>query len=1065
MRSKFKWIFTLSLAFIMQLSFAQEKTVKGIVTDAQGPMPGVNVVVKGTQKGVSTGFDGSYAIKANVGDVLVYSFLSMSTVTRIVDASGVANVKMQDDVTKIETVVITALNVKKSERAVTYAAETIKGSTLTEARESNLVNALAGKTAGVNVVSSSGSVGASSRIVLRGNSTITGNNNALFVVDGVPFDNSTAGFAVGIANNAQAGNGGGRDLPNGVASINPDDIESMTVLKGPSAAALYGVRAAQGVIVITTKKGKKNQALGININSNISFSNPLVLPSYQNSYGQTGAPGTNFFQFTDGSGVTDDGVDESWGLPLDVGLNFVQWDSFKTGGGPKPWRSYKNNVKDFFDTGISIANTVSLSGGGESANFRFTAGQVKETGMVPFTDFQKFNISANGGLTLGKKVTANVNAMYFRDSSNNLPTVGYSGENVMQQFTMFSARNIDFPGLRDWRNLPLVPVGSTGQGAGLVPTNWNTQYQNNPYWVLENNLNGYERDRINGRVSIAYKITDKVTLSSGVAADNYSQVETTRQAFGSANTQFAAPTAAFGSFTLLNGKFSEINADVLLNYTDKITKDISFSLNGSTNLMTRVRQSIYAEAQNLQVPGIYNLSNVRSGTTPVYSNNYREQKINSVFGFGQISYKNWFFLDFSGRNDWSSLLADGNNSFFYPAISGSLVVTDALNLSNSNFPYIKLRAGYSKVGSLGGLTEYNLNDTVILTPNPVGSLGNIPNTEFNKGLRPETNTGVEFGLDLSAFNKRVRFGGTYYDQKNNDLIVPATVAPSSGFQQSWLNAASMRNKGMELQLGVTAVKTENFSFDVDLNFAKNENIVADLGGQETLLLGQQWGVTLLAKVGEPYGVLFGRDFQRDPSGNVIHLNGIPLRDDTQKSLGNIAPDWTGGANFNIRYKGFDFGTLIDAKIGGDIHSMSNGWGRYAGTLEETLVGRETGLVGAGVKSDGAGGFVPNDVVVGAQAYNQAAYGNGLESSSIFDASFVKLRQMNLGYSFNSKLFSQLGIDGLKVSVVARNLAILYKKVPHIDPETGFSSANGQQGQEAGQLPTARNIGFNVNIKF
>lgn len=1053
MRSKFKWIFTLLLAFTMQFSFAQEKTITGVVSDSNGPIPGANVVVKGTTKGVSTGFDGKYSIKAKEGDQLVFSFMGMSDVTKTVGTSNVINALLQDGSKQLADVVITAMNVKKSTKAVTYAAETIKGETLTEARESNLVNALSGKTAGVNVVSSSGSVGSSSRIVLRGNSTITGNNNALFVVDGIPFDNSTSG---------SAGSGGGVDLPNGVASINPDDIESLTVLKGPTAAALYGVRAAQGVIVITTKKGKKNQALGISVNSNVTFSNPLILPDFQNSYGQSGDPGNNnYFQFTDGSaGTTADGTDESWGLPLDAGLSFVQWDSFKYGGAATPWVSHPNNVKDFFDTGISIANSVTLSGGGESSNFRFSVGNSDEKGMVPFTEFKKFNLSANGGLNLGKSVVASVSANYFKDSSDNLPTVGYNGENPVQQF-IWSARQVNFSDLRDWRNFPLATAGA----AKGSPLNWNTQFQNNPYWVLENNRNTYNRDRLFGKFNIAYKINDKFTLSGGLATDTYSQRETTRQAFGSANAQFTAPTAEFGSYTETNRRYTEVNAEALLNYTTKFGEDFGLSLNFGGNMMNRVRTSLFGRAQNLQVPGIYNLSNVRSGTTPEYANNYAEQKINSVYGFGQISYKNWFFVDFTGRNDWTSMLAPGNNSFFYPSVTGSIVLSDIFETKEIGISLLKLRGGWSKVGGMGGLVEYSLNDVVTLTPNPVGTLGSIPATEFNKGLKPEENKGIELGLDFKAFNERLRFGATYYNQKAENLIVPATVAPSSGFTSSWLNAASMSNIGYELQLGFTPIKTDNFSFDVDLNFAQNKNKILDLGGQDVLVLGGQWGVTLDARVGQPYGTLVGRDFQRDPNGNVIYQNGLPLRDDAQKVLGTIAPDWTGGANFSIKYKGFDFGTLIDAKVGGNVHSMTYAWGRYAGTLEETLAGRETGIVGQGVMSDGAGGYVTNNVVVNAEAFNKAAFGNTLESSAIFDATYVKLRQMSLGYSFSKKVLEHTPFDGLKISVVARNLAILYKKAPHIDPETGFSSSNGEQGQEFGQLPSARTIGVNVNLKF
>ncbi len=1063
MKLKLNGILALFLMLFVQLAVAQDKTSSGVVTDQSGlPIPGVNVLIKGSKTGTQTDFDGKFKVADAMGKTLVFSYQGMKT--QEAAAGSNMRVKMSDDSVQLEGVVVTALGIKKSEKAIGYAAQSIKGSSITEARESNLVNALSGKIAGVQITNSSGAVGASSRIVLRGASSITGNNQALFVVDGVPFDNSAGSSGLrGIALSGQAGSGGGRDLPNGVASINPDDIESITVLKGPNAAALYGIRAAQGVVIITTKKGKEgSKNLGISFNSNITFSNPLLLPSFQNSYGQSGDPANDdFFQFTDGSsGITPDGTDESWGLPLDRGLSFVQWDSFKYGGAASPWISHPDNVKDFFDTGIDQTNTLSLSGGGEASSFRFSVGNTDQKGMIPFTDFKKFNVSGNGSLKLGEKVTGTLSVNYFNDKSNNLPTVGYTGENVVQQF-IWSARNVNFTDLRDWRNLPLT-TGGAGVG---TPLNWNTQFQNNPYWVLENNVNTYDRDRVNGRAGMSYNFAKGLTISGGVAMDHYSQIETTRQAFGSAQNQFGAGTAPNGSYTNLTKRYSEINSDFLLNYTTKLTEDIGFTMNFGGNQMKRIRTFIYGRASELELPNLYNLSNVKGGVPALYLNDYNEQRINSLFGFGQISYKDWLFVDFTGRNDWASVLPKTNNSFFYPSVTGSLVLSEIFNTKDYKIDLLKLRGGWSKVGSTGALTAYNLNDTFGLVPGVYGNLGNVPNTEFNNQLKPESVTGTEFGLDLNAFKNRLRFAATYYVQKSRDLLLPVDPSSTSGFLFSWQNAADMDNKGIELQLGVTLLKAKDFSFDVDLNYAKNDNTVVSLGGPDSIELGNQWGISLQAIPGQPYGSLVGRDFERDTSGNVIYENGLPLINSTLKSIGNIAPDFTGGANFTLKYKNIDVSTLIDAKIGGDIHSMSYSWGRYAGTLEETLIGREGGVVGNGVTSDGNGGFIPNNVVVNAKAFNQASYSNDVESSAIFDASYVKLRQVSMGYSFSKKMLQGSSIDGLKISVVARNLAILYKKAPHIDPESAFSSANGEQGQEFGQLPSARTIGFNVNVKF
>ena len=1041
MKTKFSGILTLLLAFVVQLTFAQEKTISGTVSDESGlPLPGVNIIVKGTTTGTQTDFDGKYTIKANTGDVLTYSYVGLKAQEKTVGASTTINVTMLEDAAVLDEVVVTALGIKREEKALGYSVQSIKGDGLTEARESNISNAISGKVAGVQVTGTSGSVGASSRIVLRGNSSITGNNEPLYVVDGVPIDNRSFG---------NAGSGGGVDLPNGAADINPDDIESISVLKGPNAAALYGLRAGNGVIVITTKKGSGAKKFSISVNSNLTFSNPLILPDYQNSYGQGGD--TSYFEFVDGAGGgVGDGVDESWGPALDSGLEFIQWNSQLNGGVPLPWRSYPDNVKDFLDTGLNISNNVSLS----TDKVRLSIGNSEEKGMVPFTELKKTTIGFNGTLDLGDRFTASVSATYFNIDSDNLPISGYNNENPFQQF-IWSARNVNFSELRDWRNFPLAPAGTAAEG---TPLNWNHNFQNNPYWVLETNRNTLEKDRLVGTIDLAYQLNDWLALSAKVGTDFYNQFETSRQAKGSNN-------APDGTYFEIQRRFEEINSSVLISINKDINEDFSFSLNLGANQMKREYNSTSGFLPALELPNLYNLSNLQTGATPTLGNNDNNQEINSVYGYGQIAFKNFFFIDFTARNDWASILPVDNNSFFYPSVSGSLVLTDALDIKSDAVNFLKLRGGWSKVGSTGALGAYNINPTFGLGNTGFGNQASLPNTQFNPNLKAETVTGVEFGIDGKFFNNRLRLGATYYDQKSEDLLVPIQVSAATGFTSVWDNVADMTNKGIEIQLGGTILESEDFSFDIDLNWAQNKNEVTSLGELDSYLLGGQWGVNLEARPGQPYGVIVGRDFERDPSGQVIYENGLPVVDQTYKVLGDIAPDWTGGANFAIRYKNFDFSALVDAKIGGEVHSMTYAWGRYAGTLEESLIGRETGVVGNGVMSDGNGGFVPNNVVVPAKVFNQASYNNDVESSSVFDASYVKLRQITLGYSLPKRFLKNTPIESLKFSVVGRNLAILYKKAPHIDPETGFSSANGEQGQEFGQYPSARNIGFNVNLKF
>ena len=1040
MKTKFRIILTLFLAFTVQLSFAQQLTVTGTVSDDSGmPLIGATVAIAGTSTGTTSDFDGNYSIKANEGDVLSVSYVGYSSQDITVGTSTTVNVTLAAD-NSLEEVVVTALGIKRDEKALGYSVQSIKGEGMTEARESNISNALSGKIAGVQVTGTSGSVGASSRIVLRGNASITGNNEPLYVVDGVPIDNRSFG---------NAGSGGGVDLPNGAADINPDDIESVTVLKGPNAAALYGLRAGNGVIVITTKRGTAGKKFSVSVNSNITFSNPLLLPNYQNSYGQGGDP--SYFEYVNGaSGGVGDGVDESWGPPLDVGLEFVQWDSQLYSGQPLPWVSRPNNVRDFLDTGVNTSNNVSLS----NENFRLSIGNSEELGMVPNTSLEKITIGLSGSIELGERMNAAVSLNYFNIDSGNLPISGYNNENPFQQF-IWSARNVDFQSLRDWRSFPLAPVGTAAEG---TPLNWNHNFQNNPYWVLETNLNTFSKDRLIGSIDLNYDLTDWMSLSTKIGTDSYSQLETQRQAIGSNNAQN-------GSYYEVQRRFEEINASALLTINKAISEDIGFSLSVGGNQMRRTYNAISGYLPSLELPNLYNLSNLQTGATASLSSNLSEQEISSAYAYGQFSYKEMVFLDFTARNDWASILPVANNSFFYPSVAGSLLISKMVDLSAAKIDFLKVRGGWSEVGSTGALGAYAINSTFGLANTGFGNQGYSPNTQYNPNLKAETVTGVEFGLDARLFANRVRLSATYYDQLSEDLLVPIQVSSSTGFTNSWDNIADMSNKGIELQIGATIIDKGDFSFDFDLNWAKNESEVTSLGGLDTYVLGQQWGVSLEARPGLPYGSIVGRDFSRTADGQVIYSNGLPVIDSTQKVLGNIAPDWTGGANFSFKYKNFSLAALVDAKIGGDVHSMTYSWGRYAGTLEESLIGRETGVVGNGVRADGNGGFVPNDVTVSAKSFNQASYSNSVESSAIFDASYVKLRQVTFGYSLPSKFLDRLPFESMKVSVVGRNLALLYKNAPHIDPETGFSSSNGEQGQEFGQYPSARTIGFNVNLKF
>lgn len=1041
--------FTLILSMVL-LTFSTvlaQKAITGTVTDEGGePLIGANVTVKGSEGlGTITEFDGTYSISANEGDVIKVTYTGYTDAEQTVGASSTLDFTLAEGVL-LENVVVTALNISRDEKSIGYAVETVDGDEITQARESNLVNALSGRVAGAQITSSSGAVGSSSRIVLRGATSITGNNQALFVVDGVPVSNSTAG--------SSADGFGGFEVPNGIADINPDDIETITILKGPNAAALYGAQASSGVIVITTKSGSSRKGVGVTFNSSTTFENPLVLPDFQNSYGQGG--NQEYFEFIDGSSG-DGGIDESWGPALDAGLEFIQWNSYQNGGAPLPWVSQPDNIKDFYDTGVTTSNNLSFTGGNDAANFRLSLGMNNQKGMIPNTDFKKYSISGNSRIKLTEKLSAGLTINYIKSKSGNLPTSGYDNENPVQQM-IWSGRNVDFTALKDYNNLPLSADGTAAEG---TPLNWNTVFQNNPYWVLDNNLNKFDKDRVMGNVNLTYELLKGLSVRGKTSLDSYNQFVTVQKSIGS--NEFSE-----GFYSESTRKVSILNNELLLSYERNITEDLDFNVNLGGNMRYTNVKSLYGEATQLELPNLYNLSNVKSGVTPIIASGISNKRVNSVFGFGQLGYKNAIYLDFTLRNDWFSTLPDGNNSFLYPSVTMSAVISELIDINSNVLSFLKIRGGWSLVGSDGGIQPYQSTNSYEFS-DAFGDVSQafFPNQLNDPNLKPETTRGIEFGVDARLFNDRLSLDVTYYDQLSKDLILGVQTDPASGFSSRLTNIGDMSNKGIELQVGIVPVKTKDFRLGLDFNFAKNINKVTDLGDVTTQVLGGQWNTEVQAVVGEAYGVLFGPAYDRNDAGDIIYEDGLP-KIGANKVLGNVTPDWTGGVTLNLSYKGISFNSIIDAKIGGDIFTMTNTWGRYAGVLEETMLGRETGIVGVGsmnIGTDESPEWVPNNIVVPAESWNKRAYSNSVSEGSVFDASYVKWRQLMIGYSFPKKWMDKTPFMNAEISFVARNLAILHRNVPHIDPESAFSSSNGNQGLEFGQLPSARSMGFNLKFSF
>lgn len=1045
------WLLGLLLA-ISQV-YGQGRTVSGTVTDATtgDPLIGVNVMVKGTTTGTATDLDGNFSLQVpDANAVLEFSYVGYVTIERQAN-SNVINISLSEDAELLDEVVVTALGVTKAEKAITYNSQMVKGDDINKARENNIVNSLAGKIAGAQITNSSGAPGASTRIVLRGASSLTGNNQPLFVVDGIPIDNTNWGDATAS---------GGVDLPNGIASLNADDIENVTVLAGAKAAALYGVRASNGVILITTKKGKFTTSakpqIGVELNSSLTFETPFRLPNFQNSYGQ--GPNNTFFDWNNGNG--DGSVDESWGPPLDKGLEFVQWNSYQNGGKPMPWVSQPNNIKDLYELGMTWNNSVALSGASDKSTFRLSFGNLNQKGMIYNTDYNRYTVGLNSSYKLTDKLIPEFSLNYVKEKSENLPQMGYASENFVQQ-TIWSGRNVDFNALKDWRNLPLAPESSAAAG---TPINWNVLYQNNPFWVLDNNLNGYNKDRIIGNVNIAYHINDHFFVKGTTGTDFYALNTSTQKAIGT--NEFLD-----GYYNEAQRKFYEMNSQLLAGYTQNFLNNrLGVSLTAAGNLMQQRYNFLSGTANALEIPGVYNLSNIKSGNSPVVESRVEKNNLNTLKALGEFSWDSWVYVDASVTNDWSSRLPAENNSFLSYSIGASFVPSKFVK-NQDKFSFLKVNAAYSSVGGFGALIPYRTVQTYDIRQDiPFTSLlMSDPATLNNPNLKPERTNEWEVGAELKLFNGRVGIKSTYYNKTSKDLLLQVQTSAASGYTTAWKNAGEMKNKGVTLNADFALLDKKDYKINVNLNWSKNKNEVVSVGeGQNSLLLGTNWDMTLEAKVGEPYASLVGRSFQRDDNGNIVYLNGLPVVNQTRKTLGTTQEKWRGGLGIEFYVKGLTISTLFDAKIGGDVHSMTYTWGRYAGTLEETLLGRESGIVGNGVKNVGTDQepvYVTNDIVVPAKTYNQSVYGNNNSENGIFSSSYIKWRQLIASYDLPAKLFVKSKISTVSIGLVARNLMLLYSRVPHIDPETAFSNANGGQGQEFGQLPSARSIGVNFNIKF
>ncbi|MEO8721107.1 MAG: SusC/RagA family TonB-linked outer membrane protein [Ginsengibacter sp.] len=1057
-----KLITGIVLVLLSQTVTAQKIQLNGtVISKGTGnPLSAVTVTSKGYNNTAITGENGNFSLNLPGKGVLVFSSVGYkSQEINVTQKNSSIKVFLEEDENVLNEVVITALGISKEKKSLGYSVQELKSRDISEAKEVNLVNGLAGKIAGVNIINSQGDMG-SSRIIIRGETSIDGNNQPLFVVDGVPVDNSQL-----------LGKGGSRDFSNAIADINSEDIESVSVLKGPNAAALYGSRAAAGVILIKTKNGQNKKGLGVTLNSNSSFSNLLVLPTYQNSFGQ-GSNGKFSFVNGKGGGIND-GVDESWGPALDGRLI----PQFNSNGVPVPFVAYPNNVRDFFNTGYTFTNGVAIAGSDDTYDFRFSYNNQKQTGVIPNSEQGKNSFLLNTSYRLTPKLTLHAIANYVRDEADNLPgSGGKRSTSTMLQFTWFG-RQVDIHQLKNYRN---------ADGNNF---NWNNSYYSNPYFVAYENTVAQRRDRIIGSVELDYKLSHNFTANLRTGNDYYTDRRKLKIAYGTNGTPF-------GSYEEDAYTLSENNTQATLDFNQKISNDFSIDILGGANIRSNSYEQNDQIAPKLAVSDVYTLSNSRD---PLISSNYFSiLKTYSLFSSAQIGFRNYAYLNLTARNDWSSTLPEANQSYFYPSVNGSFILTEALDIKSSFLSYLKFRGGWSKVGKAAD--AYQLINTYDFTA-PFGSnpQQSASSKDLNPNLKPETTTSAEAGVEAGLFDNLLHFDLSVYNTNSIDQILSVDVSPSTGYTKKLINGGKINNKGIEVQAGIKLFRDKQFNWDVNLNYATNHSEVLELdkeGRLQSYVLGSNRTVQVLAAVGQPYGTLFGNAYLRNASGQIIvKSDGTPTIDPTKRFLGKFTPDWLGGINNNFSYKGLNLSFLVDARIGGSVYSNTNRTGTYTGVLATTMEGRDAahngltyyypdnktslaavelsknetqgpsgeivyhdGNIFPGVTVDGKS----NSTILPAQRYYKGF--TNVDEQFLYDASFVKLREVKFSYTLPNEWIRNIGFQSATVSLVGRNLWIIYKKVPNIDPETAFNTGNAQ-GLEDLTLPTVRNIGFNINIKF
>lgn len=1048
------------LCLTCKLGFGQDMVLSGTVKDVQGsPMPGVAVLIKGTTLGVVTQNDGTYSLSMGQADkdaVLVFSFLGFKTQELKWNGKTVIDVTLEEERQELEGVVVTALGIKREEKGLGYSTQTVTEKMMSDATPTNWASALVGKVAGANILSTSSGPISSARITLRGDASLNiDGNNALIVLDGVPLNSQMTGDG-----SNSYGAGGGGDVPvdygNGIADINPDDIASIQVLKGATAAALYGSRAANGVMLVTTKSGvnKKKKYLGVTFNSNSSFDRVLHWPEFQEEYGQgdlkTNASGKLYYSYGDSEdGAASGNVALSFGPKLDGSL-YYQYDpeTQQMGTVRTPWVK-RNHRKAFWQTGYTLVNSIAIDGSSEKSAVRLSLTYTKNEWIMPNTGFNRIAVSGSFQNQVTDKLRVSAKINYVKRQSDNLPATGYNNSSI-PYFMILTNPSVDVR----WYQQRWVK-GKEGREILRPFSPW----LDNPYVIAYECLNPMEKHGVVATGSIIYEFSPKWELMIRSGIDLSFDTREMIRPYGLKNF----PKGYYQQQDVFS---YENNTDVLLTYRNQLSNSFNLSVSVGANRMDNKYKMQQAYVKDLITPGVYKLSN--GVAAPITTFTERNKRVNSVYGTATLSYANKIFLDVTGRNDWSSTLPSGNNSFFYPSVSTSFILSDLFRLPEQ-ISFAKLRASWAQVGN--DTAPYKTAKYYNTSAFP-GSASVSP-TLYNARFKPEISNSIEVGLDWRMFKQRFGLDLAFYNNITRNQILDVPMDQTTGYTKATMNSGKVRNRGIELQLDGTPVKTKNFTWNSTFTWAKNYNkvlsLAAGLTDGQTIAYTGGTNCALIAKVGGSIGDIYGYKLKRAPDGQVVWKDGITARTTEFEYVGNAYPAWKAGFSNEFSYKNFRVSILFDGQWGGIVYSQTHHKMTEHGTLKHTLKYRENPnfeVVGEGVMLDERGQYVPNNVPISVSKYYADYWRRANVETNSFDASFLKLREARIEYTIPSAGLNKIGIERLTLALYGRNLAMWTKDFPVYDPEVAtLNNGTIVPGSEMGQLPSTRTMGFNLTLKF